>query len=136
MIEVRRNRKGRGIYATAPIAKGALIESCHVIVLPRADVPDHQKLAFYIFEWGDDEYAVCLGNGSLFNHSFEPNARYRFRMDRERIEFVALRDIRGEEEVFVNYNGDPSDQSPVSSSRPGSFLPGSRLSAHEAERAG
>ena len=62
------------------------------------------------FEWGRGTVAP-LGFGSLYNHSYEPNARYEdCRADQV---FVAIRDIADGEEITVNYNGEPGDRSPV-----------------------
>jgi hypothetical protein len=57
--------------------------------------------------------ALALGWGSLYNHSFCPNAIYQKDLEGAKIRFVALRFIAPNEEVLVNYNGDPGDQSPV-----------------------
>ena len=57
--------------------------------------------------------AMALGTGSLYNHSFEPNAQYLRLFGEQAIEYVALHDIREGEEITINYNGDPDDDSPV-----------------------
>jgi SET domain-containing protein len=64
------------------------------------------RLAHYYFEWGDDcqQAAIALGYGSLYNHSYNPNARYVFRESEECLEFIALRDIEPGEEITINYN--------------------------------
>jgi uncharacterized protein len=56
--------------------------------------------------------AVVLGYGSLYNHSYKPNAYYRDRRNRVK-EFIALRDIAAGEEITINYNGSPHDPSDV-----------------------
>ena len=50
--------------------------------------------------------ALALGFGSLYNHSYRPNARYDD-VGRQAKAFTALRDIAAGEEVTVNYNGEP-----------------------------
>jgi hypothetical protein len=100
--------KGRGVVALRSFAAGDTIERCPVIVLPAADVPQivRTRLASYYYEWGDDcgQGAIALGCGSLYNHSYEPNARYEFREEADCIEFLALRDIAPGDEITVNYN--------------------------------
>ena len=61
---------------------------------------------------GEDK-ALALGYGSLYNHSYTPNARYFTNIENQSIDFYARKDIREGEEIMVNYNGDPEDQSPL-----------------------
>jgi SET domain-containing protein len=56
--------------------------------------------------------AVALGYGSLYNHSYTPNARYDDESPQIKI-FTAIREIAAGEEITINYNGEPSDESPV-----------------------
>ena len=115
-IEVRRiNGKGRGVFARRPIRGGEVIERVPVLVLPVTEVKDGSGwdgLAGYCFDWGDGKLALALGYGSLYNHSYRPNARYDDVGRRTKL-FTALRDIKSGEEITVNYNGDPEDGSPV-----------------------
>ena len=100
--------KGRGVVAERAFREGDTIERPPVIVIPAADVMKirETRLAGYYFEWGDDcrQGAIALGCGSLYNHSYSPNARYVFREREECLEFVALRDIAAGEEITINYN--------------------------------
>lgn len=112
LVEVKRVRgKGRGVFAKSFISEGTVIERVPVLVLPTEDV-ETTPLADYVFEWGRDTVALALGYGSLYNHSYEPNARYDDVGQRTK-EFSALRDIYPGEEITVNYNGEPEDVSPV-----------------------
>jgi len=96
--------KGRGVFATRPIAAGEVVEVAPVIVVP----PDEQKvidgtlLESYLFLWRDT-VALALGLGALYNHAWDPNMEYRKRFDEQVIEFVALRDIAPGEELVTNY---------------------------------
>ncbi|MCI0429907.1 MAG: SET domain-containing protein [Rhodospirillales bacterium] len=116
LIEVRQTRKkGRGVFARRLIRKGTLIERVPVIVVPVGEVftPAPQStLADYVFKWGRKTVAVALGYGSLYNHSYRPNARFNYR-GRLTQEFTAIRDIQPGEEITVNYNGSPSSRSRV-----------------------
>jgi SET domain-containing protein len=100
--------KGRGVVAQSGFTAGQTIERCPVIVIPASEAPliRDTRLAHYYFEWGDDckQAAIALGYGSLYNHSYSPNARYGFREAEECLEFIALRDIQTGEEVTINYN--------------------------------
>ena len=55
---------------------------------------------------------MALGYGSLYNHSYQPNARYDDGRGQTKI-FMAIRDIALGEEIVVNYNGEPDDKTPV-----------------------
>lgn len=94
--------------AQRPFGEGEIIERPPVIVIPAAEAPTIRatRLAGYFFEWGEDcrQAAIALGYGSLYNHSYAPNARYVFQEADECLEFVALRAIAAGEEITINYN--------------------------------
>lgn len=98
---------GRGVFTTRRILKGETVECCAVIPLSKAD----QKqiggtcLENYVFAWGEGNKLACvaLGFGSLYNHSSRPNATFVLHQSRQQIEFIALRDIRENEQVFIDY---------------------------------
>ncbi len=107
--------KGRGVFARRLIREGEVIEKVPVIVLPLEEVEENTdvgRLTQYIFTWSRRSVALALGYGSLYNHSYRPNARYDDIGKQTKI-FTALRDIEPGEEITVNYNGDPEDEAPV-----------------------
>lgn len=117
-IEVRNTgKKGRGVFATADIAADEIIERCPVIVLSLEDCQkiDSTELYNYYFGWGKDDKsaAIALGLGSIYNHSYQPNAVYEKDVEASEIIFRALRSIKAGEEIVTNYNGDPANQSPI-----------------------
>lgn len=95
---------GRGVFARAGIAAGALIETCPVLRVPRDELPHLDKTAVYnyYFAWGDDG-AIAFGFGSLYNHSSEPNARYEKNLEHDELEIFALVDIAAGGEITLNY---------------------------------
>lgn len=103
--------EGRGVFTAEEIPAGALIEICPVIVISEqeVDVIHHTDLHDYYFVWGEENEmaAIALGYGSLYNHSFSPNAEFVLDLDHRTIEIFALRDIRPGEEITFNYHGDP-----------------------------
>jgi SET domain-containing protein len=115
-IEVKRVKgKGRGVFALRSIRDGELIERVPVVVLKTNDVKDSEGwtgLAAYCFHWTKGTLALALGYGSLYNHSYRPNARYDD-LEGQIKEFIAIRNIEPGEEITVNYNGEPEDDSPV-----------------------
>ncbi len=113
-LEIRTtSATGRGVFATRAIAAGELLEIAPVIVLSADDRLHvmHTRLYEYLFRWGQERVAVCLGFGSIYNHSRHPNARYVRHFDAETIHFVALRAIARDEEVCTNYNANERDRS-------------------------
>lgn len=106
--------KGRGVFTQRLVHQGELLEQSPVIVLPaKAWESIERTILFnYCYGWGDD-MALALGMGSLFNHSYQPNALYTRKFDEQIIEYTALRDIQPDEEITINYNGDPYDMDPL-----------------------
>jgi SET domain-containing protein len=108
---------GRGVHAARDFATGSIIEICPVIVAPAAHRPalDATIMSEYYYEWGETGEAsgMAYGFGSLYNHSYEPNALYRKHMDRDLVIISALRPIARGEEILINYNGDPQDKNPI-----------------------
>jgi SET domain-containing protein len=116
VIAVKRIKgKGRGVFARRLIRRGELIERVPMLVLPAEefhDGPGKTGLANYCFDWREGTVALALGYGSLYNHSYRPNARYEDVWPQTK-EFTALRDIAPGEEITVNYNGKPRGRSAV-----------------------
>ena len=111
-LEVRRiPGKGRGVFARVLIPKGTVFETVPMLVCKQKDILE-STLMNYVYAWGTDTVGVALGYGSMYNHSYKPNARY-FDLPLQRKEFVALRDIQPGEEVTINYNGEPKDKKAV-----------------------
>ena len=106
--------KGRGVFTTEAIEARTLIEIAPVIVLPEKDCEliDKSFLYNYYFLWGDKRksYAICLGYGSIYNHSYTPNCIYETYYDDEVMHFITIKDIAAGEELTVSYNHDPEDK--------------------------
>ena len=109
--------KGRGVYTDKKIERDTVIERCPVLEIPAPDVNiiTPTMLYNYYFCWGENQKqgALALGLGSIYNHSYTPNAIYIPRLDEKIIEFVAIKKILANDEVTINYNGTPNDQSPL-----------------------
>ena len=109
--------KGRGVFAKQDFPRGSVLEMTPIIEIPQKDWQIIEKTCLhnYAFGWGQDQdqAAIALGLGSLFNHSYEPNAFYRKKLRELVIEFIALRDIRSGEEITVNYSGHPYGKQPL-----------------------
>ena len=106
--------KGRGVFAEKRYHQGELIERVPVAVLPNWQWYYVEKtiLVDYCFLWGD-EMAIPFGNVIFFNHSYTPNAMYVKKLEERVMEIIALKEIEMSEEIVVNYNGDPEDNTPL-----------------------
>ncbi|KQC05567.1 MAG: lysine methyltransferase [Methanoculleus sp. SDB] len=110
--------RGRGVFAGKDFDPGDEIEICPVIVL---DTPaershiDRTRLYDYYFAWGEGEErtAIALGYGSLYNHSYLPNADHAPDCAAGLIRIFACRPIRKGEEITINYTGSPDSRDPV-----------------------
>lgn len=100
---------GTGMFCIDNILIDEIIETCRLIILDEKDtkIIDNTFLYNYYFSWENNCSAICLGNGSLYNHSIEPNAKYIKEFDNNKIVFVAIKDIKKGDEILVNYNGTP-----------------------------
>ena len=106
--------KGRGVFAKAAIKKGTVIERVPVLLMPIEDLAgglENATLNRYFYIWNKKHIAVSLGYGSLYNHSYEPNARYVH--GTRTLSYRALRDITKGEEITINYNFKPDDRTPM-----------------------
>lgn len=111
-LEIRSDpEKGRGVFATASIAAGTLIEAAPVIIVPAAQCAllDRTILHDYYFHWdgdpdGEGRGAVALGLVALCNHSRRPRARVRRNYARDTLDLVALAPIAAGDEVTIDYN--------------------------------
>ena|SRR5215471_4384567 len=102
---------GRGVFAARRFQCGEVIEECPILVVTTDQAPllDETDLYGFSFEW-EDGVAIALGFGSLYNHSWTPNARYDHDYDRDLVVYSALTTIDTGEEITVNYSGDPDGQ--------------------------
>jgi len=101
----------RCIKAARDIKKGELIESCPIILLPLSEIEHFEKtiLTNYDYDWDDENGAFVLGYCILTNHSYSSNAVFKRNYTEKRMEYYAVKEIKKDEEVFINYNGDPDD---------------------------
>jgi uncharacterized protein len=116
LIEVRisnitDDETNKGVFATRDIKKGELIHSAPVLAYPNEEHKyiEKTRLADYVFEYGTNHSAFLLGYGMMFNHSYQPNADYEISFEKHTFDFFALKDIKKDEEILINYNGDPDD---------------------------
>jgi SET domain-containing protein len=118
LIEVRASGvHGRGVYATAPIRKGArIIEYTgkrlpwkKAMDLPARDADDPYHTVFFSLENGDVIDAAIGGNESRWiNHSCDPNCE-TFEED-DRIFVYTLRSLKAGDELLYDYKMVPAER--------------------------
>ena len=123
LLEVKfiSRNKGKGVFAKNNIAKGVTIDIAHIILISNKDwdLIEDTVLSNYSFEWddpnciGEYESAISLSISQFINHSFNPSVRYIYNYQIKSIEYITIRDISKDEEITVNYNGEPLNKSPV-----------------------
>lgn len=108
----RINNKGRGVFALKDFKKGEVVENCPVInITPKERKKcENTILAYYIYPWRSTRSgSLVLGFGSIYNHSYTPNADWKQNFKSETMVYRALKPIIKGEEITVNYNGEPDD---------------------------
>ncbi|MCQ6560256.1 SET domain-containing protein [Paenibacillus mendelii] len=120
MIEIKISKLSsgefnRGVFASRDISKGELIHEAPVIPYPNEEHEFIEKtiLADYVYEYGANHTAILLGYGSLFNHSYTPNATYEINFANHTFDFFAYTDIKAGEEILINYNGEVDCDDPL-----------------------
>ncbi len=111
---VETDGRGRGVFAQEFIAAGTVFEYAPVILLSPEEwsYAERTKLFDYCYDWHGGA-ALALGMGSLYNHSYMPNAVYAKQYEQLVITYTALCDIAAGEEILINYNGRPDDMDPL-----------------------
>ncbi|KAA8903188.1 hypothetical protein FN846DRAFT_68131 [Sphaerosporella brunnea] len=108
--------KGRGVFATALIPAGTVIDTAPVLLLSERDFDEHvthTSLLHYSYNWPtptDDgkssvlRQAIVLGLGSMFNHSARrQNVGWKRNLEKQVVVYTALRDIAKGEELLISY---------------------------------
>ena len=110
VIQDTGTEKGLGVFANQDYQSGDIVECCPVITFdaPFRGLPE--KLMTRVFYWAglsgeDEQHAIALGFGSLYNHNNPANMRYQA-IAGSLLQFIAVCDITAGEELTINYNGD------------------------------
>lgn len=110
-IEVKESGiHGLGCFATKDIQARMLIESCPIVTFPLNSLNmlnpagTRHILLDYPYRWLPGQEAICLGYGSLYNHSTNsPNATWKINDALPAMEFYSTRVIKKGEEILVRY---------------------------------
>lgn len=111
------DNKGRGVFTSEKIESDTVIEIAPVLIMSAAEqvLLDQTLLHDYIFKWGEDAQQCCvaLGYVSIYNHSYHSNCEYDMDFDNNLISIRTVRTIEAGEELFINYNGEWDDTTPL-----------------------
>src|ERR1700744_3694331 len=109
--------RGRGVFTSTNIDRGTVIEISPVIVMTGDErkLLDQTLLHDYIFEWGDRREGWCMAWGyvPVYNHAYKSNCEYEMDFEERLITIRSVRFIKAGEEIFINYNGDWNNKTPV-----------------------
>jgi SET domain-containing protein len=109
--------KGRGVFTSEDLPQNLLIEVAPVIVMSGNDrsLLDQTLLHDYIFEWGErkKQCAMALGLIPIYNHSYASNCIYEMHFKEQLIVVKTIIAIRKNKELFINYNGEWNDKTPL-----------------------
>ena len=98
----------RGVFASNDIKKGEIIERCPIIEVSKNDTSNLKEsiLVTYFFYFGKnkEQVAIALGFGSIYNHSYKPNATYKIKRKEKIIDFIATDNIKKNDEITFNYS--------------------------------
>ena len=100
---------GRGVFAIEDISAEEILEECHFFLLENGNFSTIDPvLKEMVFAWpahtDAHQFAVVLGSGTIYNHSYESNAKWDTDEVKCCFRFSATRDIKAGEEIFTNYN--------------------------------
>ena len=111
------DKRGRGVFSSKSIPSNTIIEISPVLVVSASEraIIEKTKLFSYIFEWGKTKKQGCLALGyvSLYNHAYESNCDYEMDFEHRLVTIRTVRKIKKGEELFINYNAHPTDNTTV-----------------------
>ncbi len=116
-IELKKtSSRGRGVFALKDFAVGEIIETAPALTFTPKERKLLEKTAMnsYIYPWRSTRSAaVVFGYGSIYNHSYTPNADWKQNFKTVSMVYRAIKPIKAGEEITVNYNGEPDDMTPI-----------------------
>ena len=111
-LKVKKNKYGRGVYATSDIKAGSLILRDHLILLKRKDRYG-PTICRYDFQFDSEETpsGIGLGLSSLLNHSESPNCDFETFLIKglPYVEVWAIKNIKKGQELKIFYGYDPTE---------------------------
>lgn len=102
-------KKGRGVFAIKNIRKGETVELSPYVTLPPGEYYRCRDTVIneYRFEVKGRLCALGLGYTSLYNHCEDNNADFFINARKRTIEIRALKAIKKDTEITINYGYEP-----------------------------
>ena len=107
--------KGWGIFTRKKIKAETIVEISPVVVMTAKEkiILEKTKLYNYIFDWDNGFCCMALGNIPIYNHASPSNCEYFQDYENGTIYIKTMRDIKANEELTINYNGDYDNEKEV-----------------------
>ena len=106
IITIKRTpKKGLGVFALKDFKTGELIESAPVLIFDTKarKILEKTHLSHYIYPWRSTRgAALAFGYGSIYNHSYSPNADWKQNFKTKCMVYHAIKPIKKGEEILVN----------------------------------
>jgi len=112
----RTPKKGLGVFALKDFKSEEIVENCPVLTFNPKERKHLEKtsISHYIYPWRSTRgAALVFGYGSIYNHSYSPNADWKQNFRTGSMVFRTIKNIKKGEEITVNYNGEPDEQTPI-----------------------
>lgn len=102
--EIKKSKiHGYGVFAKYNIKKKEIIEECLFLKTPKEFTKNHKSIQDYVFKFYGC-HIIALGNGSLYNHSDNANAKHITNKKQDKLIFIAVKNIKSGEEIFTAYS--------------------------------
>ena len=106
-IEIRRSIiHGWGVFAKEAIEMGELLQECHGVMISSEDYEKCKTIsgiACNSFRVSEDLYMIPYGYGAIYNSHSNQNVIASFNTESCIMSFYALRKIRENQELFLDY---------------------------------
>jgi len=96
---------GHGVFTNSDLTPGQVVEISRLISFDNRIHRVRHPFADYFFRMDESRKisGLALGFGSLYNHSEDPNVRYKIDRDRELITYITCKHVKAGSELYISY---------------------------------
>ena len=106
-IEIKKSKienAGRGVFALKRFYEKQLVEECPTLLEDKKNMKGIFNKYYFEVKNNKNKGVFALGNCGLYNHSYNPNAKYYSPNSNDKsIKIFANRTIKPGEEITINY---------------------------------